>query len=401
MIQTQCVVLGGAGASVDIRIRFLHITVRTVAELMQPIYEMPADGEPPLRTVDFLEVDGQRFQRWQEAEEREIRIDAVELSKLCSAARQQDFSFSGRRELEAIRNSYGRIAGALIREQQPMRGSIEISAESKTSDAFVLAVRIHNLSAVENAGVVTRDDVIPRSLASVHAILDIRGGEFVSMTDPPKELAGIVDGCKNIGTWPVLVGDAGEKHTLLSSPIILSDYPEVAPESPGDLFDATEIDEILTLRILTLTEDEKREAAALDARARRLLARTEALSTQDLMRLHGTFRDLPDMPMEQAWELTSDQGECRSVMAGGVELKPGDRVRLWPQRRSDIFDVALRGMTAVIARIEQDYEGRIFFAVTIEDDPGADLGLDGKIAHRFFFAPEEVELLDRRKAENG
>ena len=90
----------------------------------------------------------------------------------------------------------------------------------------------------------------------------------------------------------MLVGEPGEADTMLSSPIILYDYPEIAPESPGDLFDATEIDEILTLRILTLTDEEKQAVSALDDRGRAMLERTEALAREQLMGLHGTLRGL-------------------------------------------------------------------------------------------------------------
>jgi hydrogenase maturation protease len=86
---------------------------------------------------------------------------------------------------------------------------------------------------------------------------------------------------------------------MLSSPIILYDYPEVAAESPGDLFDATEIDEILTLRILTLTEEEKREMRESGDHARRILARTETLPEEQLMKLHGALRGLRPMKDSQ------------------------------------------------------------------------------------------------------
>jgi hydrogenase maturation protease len=79
---------------------------------------------------------------------------------------------------------------------------------------------------------------------------------------------------------------------MLSSPIILYDYPRVAPESPGDFFDGTEIDEMLTLRIMTLTDEEKVAMAAVDDRASALLARTEALARERLFALHGTVRDV-------------------------------------------------------------------------------------------------------------
>ncbi len=104
--------------------------------------------------------------------------------------------------------------------------------------------------------------------------------------------AKLAAGCQNIGAWPVLVGDPGERDTMLSSPIILYDYPQVAPESPGDLFDSTEIDEILILRILTLTDDEKRAAAAVDERVRALLYRNESLAMEQLAGLHGAVRGL-------------------------------------------------------------------------------------------------------------
>src|SRR5262249_59078035 len=116
--------------------------------------------------------------------------------------------------------------------------------------------------------------------------------EFVSLADPPPELAAAAAGCANEGTWPAMAGDPGARDTVLSSPIILEDYPRVAEESPGDLFDATEIDEILTLRILTLSDREKAELRATDERARELLDRCESLTGDELLRLHGTLRGL-------------------------------------------------------------------------------------------------------------
>ena len=77
---------------------------------------------------------------------------------------------------------------------------------------------------------------------------------------------------------------------MLSSPIILYDYPQIAPESPGSLFDGTEIDEILTLRIMTLTDDEKREMRNADDRARQILERTETLPAEQFMKMHGAMK---------------------------------------------------------------------------------------------------------------
>jgi hydrogenase maturation protease len=155
---------------------------------------------------------------------------------------------------------------------------------------------------------------------------------------------------------------------MLVSPIILYDYPAVAPESPGDLFDGAEIDEILSLRILTMTDAEKREARETDPRARALLDRTEALSAADLMRMHGAVR-------EPSWEQA---------------LRPGAHVRIRPRRGGDVFDLVLEGKAATVEAVERDDQGRLLLAVTIDDDPGRDLGVFG---HRFFFHADEVEPL--------
>jgi hypothetical protein len=94
------------------------------------------------------------------------------------------------------------------------------------------------------------------------------------------------------------------------------------------------------------------------------------------------FRDYEERPALQ------------SVPVGGVELKKGSRVLLWPHPGGDIMDLALRGKAAFIEGLEQDYEDRIYIAVMLEDDPGRDLGEDRILGHRFFFSPEEIEPLD-------
>jgi hypothetical protein len=129
-------------------------------------------------------------------------------------------------------------------------------------------------------------------MISTHTVLRLHNGEFISLTDPPLEYREAAAQCRNLGAWPVLVGAEGERDTMLSSPIILSDYPQVAPESPGNLFDATEIDEILTLRILTLSDEEKAEIRQGGEHAREILERSESLPPEQLMKLHGAWRGL-------------------------------------------------------------------------------------------------------------
>jgi hypothetical protein len=137
-----------------------------------------------------------------------------------------------------------------------------------------------------------REAAMRRTFCSTHTVLRAEGGAFVSLTDPPPVLAKAAAACENRGTWPVLVGEEGARQTLLSSPIILEDHPRIAPESPGDLFDAGEIDQMLILNTLSLTDEEKAEARASDPKVRELLDRSEGLSHEELMALHGrTIRE--------------------------------------------------------------------------------------------------------------
>jgi hypothetical protein len=149
-------------------------------------------------------------------------------------------------------------------------------------------VRILNTSPF---GSPDRQAALRQTFCSAHTILHAQEGEFLSLTDPPPALRAEAADCANTGTWPVLVGAEGERHTMLSSPIILPDYPQVAPESPGDMFDAAEIDQLLRLSILSMTEAEKREMRATDPKTRAILERTESMTPEELMRLHGTVRE--------------------------------------------------------------------------------------------------------------
>ena len=190
----------------------------------------------------------------------------------------------------------------LLRTQEQVQGVLELRIAdcrlpideteqlSPNPHLFRVTVRILNLTPFEDAGKRSRDEALMRTLISTHTILGTVGGEFVSLLDPPEEFREAAARCENKGTWPVLVGQDGERDCLLSSPIILYDYPEVAPESAGELFDSTEIDEILTLRIMTLTDEEKREMRGADERTRRILERTETMPAEQMMKLHGAIR---------------------------------------------------------------------------------------------------------------
>ncbi len=179
----------------------------------------------------------------------------------------------------------------IIREQQAISGSFILSAGQVDTNLFKLIVEIENTTPETGTVTSRRDAILFQSFVSTHTILQVHQGAFVSLLEPPEAWQAFVKECQNIRTWPILVGNAGERNTMLSSPIILYDYPQIAPESPGPLFDGGEIDEILSLRILTLSDEEK-EQMRQDERTREILERTEALTPAQFMKMHGTIRDL-------------------------------------------------------------------------------------------------------------
>jgi len=243
---------------------------------------------------------------------------------------------------------------------EPIEGAVEVEHERIGEELLRLTIRIVNTG---SAGL----------MLSTHTMLAVTGGAFVSLLDPPDRYREAARACGNTGTWPVLAGREGERSIMLSSPIILYDYPQIAPESAGDFYDGTEIDEMLTLRVLTLSDEEKLELRNGGDRSRAILERTEMLPPEQMGKLHGAIRNLRK--------------------AAKLQFREGDRVRLHPRKKADIFDIALDGKIAIVESVERDFEDRVHVAVTVEDDPGRDFGVDRQIAHRFFFSPEEVEML--------
>jgi hypothetical protein len=333
VMQTECLLKGEPDAILQVRVRFLHLAAPATAPMLSP---HPA-------------VD--------ETAQREVVVEE-EVRHLHGTGREFPFRFPPQ-DGDRTENGYRHVEGRLELSVQPTEGNV-----------LRLTVRVENCTPVDSREQPGRGEVLHQCLISTHAILSLRQGEFFSLCDPPPALRDAAAACCNRATWPVLVGAEGRRDAMLSAPIILYDYPRVAPESPGDFFDGTEVDELLTLRVLTLTEEEKREVRAAGDRARALLDRTERLTAEKLLRLHGAVRD-----------------------RAPAVIRPGARVRLRPRGRSDAMDLILSGKAATVVSVERDYEGRVHLAVTVDDDPGQDLGRQGQPGHRFFFRPEEVEPL--------
>jgi hypothetical protein len=286
-MQTEVLLRADRATRVEITVRFLQVVRRSPARRGR--------GSQELELVDELFVDGERHLAWDEAVEREIRTPTLSVEEL-QAGRRLPIAIRAGREVEELGDRDH--AGALIRTWRALNGRLDIGAAPAGADATRVSVRILNTTPSEAR---SREQALELTFCSTHTLLHAEHGAFVSLADPPAELAAAAAACRNVGTWPVLVGgefaganSESERYagTMLSSPIILEDYPRVAPESPGDLFDGGEIDQLLVLNILALTDEEKAEMAASDPRAREILERAESLTPQQLMALHGTVREL-------------------------------------------------------------------------------------------------------------
>ena len=386
MIQTECLLHCQAeGSTLEVSVRFLQPTWREVGVIASPSDRLRDGKEPQYRPVRELVVGGRLYQSWQEAVEREIKLSPIPVGTGASSTAPHQFSFPASRTFETLcEDANGRAVGVIVRRQESVQGVVEVQANSVGGQCSRITVRVLNQTPVPEKALGDQDAIILRTFASTHTILRSTGGDFISLTDPPDEHKERVKACKNIGTWPVLVGDKQKRQrdTMLSSPIILHDYPKVAPESNGDFFDGTEIDEMLALRVMTMTDEEKREMGGADALARKLLERTESISPEHWMKMHGTIRDVKG---------AEDFFNPKRPSVTGVAIKPGDKVRLRPKGRADAFDLLLAGKTAIVEAVEQDVENKVHLAVVLEDDPGKDLGLMRQPGHRFFYGLDEIE----------
>ncbi|MBV8101266.1 MAG: hypothetical protein JOZ31_19150 [Verrucomicrobia bacterium] len=387
---TQCLLTGKDETSLEVSVRFLHVTSREVLSFREPLLELPATlSAGSVELVPELQVDGQSFLTWQEAVEREVDLPSQTIKQIAGTKYRQPFEFSAEEHLEPIKDRRSSIVGLIRRRKERLEGEILCETEEIEAGLFKIKVEIVNRTPVPKTEVENQDAVLLRTLASTHTVLHTEEGEFISLMDPPDSQRELATACKNQGTWPVLVGDeaSADRTTMLSSPIILYDYPKIAAESPGELFDGTEIDEILTLRVMTMTDAEKEEMRQSDPRARRILERTESLPEDQLLKMHGVVRELRSFDED----IFGSDRRLDQALVDGVVLRPGDRVKIKPKARADIMDIALTGKIAAVEAIEQDAEGRIHLALVLDDDPGKDLGYMRQPGHRFFYAIDEVE----------
>ncbi len=355
------------------------------------LLECDAGAEITAR-VRFLQLVASvgRETNWKEGFARARTVGAAKVSDLCVGVDYElDFSEAGEDEQASV------PAGLVTRG---LLGRLTISATRIADGLYKLQASFRNESATRGDEK-AREAVEELAFTSAHLLLGVEGGSFVSLLDPAAEREAAAKACRQDGVYPVLLGKDGDRSRMLCSPIILYDYPQVAPESAGDFFDGTEMDEMLALRVLTLTDEEKAAMRAGDPHARAILERTEMLPPEQWMKVHGAVRGLRTIEQEDMASLPAaadpfgERPPVECVRAFGVELRKGDRVRLWPQKKADILDMAMEGQVAIIETIEQDLEDNVHLAVVLEDDPGRDMGMLRQAGHRFFYTLDEIEPL--------
>jgi len=403
-------------AAVTVHLRFLQLQARSVERLADDDY-VP---------VEELVVGGRSVLSWQEATECEVELPPYALGEVFRGRAPRPLEHPvhvpGGEEVEALVDRTGTPVGRLVRRRTDLSATVTVAAQHDDGYAHV-SVTVRNTCPEEVAG---KDAATAVSLIGAHLLVVAEGGRFVSLLEPPVEAADAAARCRQDRCYPVLAGPPGARDVVLGSPIILYDYPEIAAESAGALFDSTEIDEILTLRVMTMTEAEKEEARATDPRAAEIIDRCDALSPEALQQLHGVLRDphagpsedparhsardtsdsgetpadagVPDVPW---WDPAADDSvapETDAVLIDGVRVCKGSRVRVHPSRRADAQDLFFAEQEARVTAVLSDVDGGTHVALVLEEDPAADL--HEWYGRYFYFAPDELEPLDVTREES-
>ena len=375
-------------ATLTIVVRFLQLQRRTA--------ERDAGGGE-FEPVDELTAGSRTWLTWDEAVERELSFGPLALTELL-AGQIIPIVVDGGIDVEDV------DGGRLVRSRRHLTSELTLSGEP---DGGLLQVSL----AVHNTGAppADKEDAIAASMIGTHLIVHVDNGEFVSLLDPPASAVDAVARCRQHRCFPVLAGLAGERDLMLVSPIILYDHPEIAEQSEGALYDSTEIDEILTLRIMTMTDEEKAQARATDPLAAEIIDRCDSMSPEALLNLHGVLRNPHALPAQEPglipeipdganwWDPMADlavRPEIDAVLVNGVRVTRGSRVRLHPSRRADAQDIFFSGRTARVTSVHEDVDGNQHVAVVVEDDPAADL--HDWYGRYLYFSPDEVEPLTER-----
>jgi hypothetical protein len=379
------------GAALTIVVRFLQLQHRAT--------ERQEDGGRfvPVRE---LVAGSQSWVSWDEAVECELSFGPFDESGL-TAPQTLPIAVAGGTDIETV------DGGRLVRTRRQLAGTLTLQTEP--DDGLLrISLTVRNTA----APAVDKDDAISTSFIGTHLIAEVTDGQFVSLLEPAPSAADAVARCRQHRCFPVLAGPPGQRDIELISPIILYDHPEIAEQSEGALYDSTEIDEILTLRIMTMTDEEKAQARATDPLAAAIIDRCDSMSPEALLNLHGVLRDPhagPLAPQDEApaidlipeipdgvewWDPLADNAvrpDVDAILVNGVPVTRGSRVRLRPSRRADAQDLFFADQIARVTSVHEDVDGDHHIGVVLEDDPAADL--HEWYGRYLYFAPDEVEPL--------
>ena len=397
--RTECLLEPGSATHLQVRLRCLQLEARS-------------PRSPDGSEVGELVVDGRRHLRFEEGIPRQVDV-VLRLDDLLRDPQTVPILLPGSTETEQLVS----CAGSVVRERRPVRGRIVVSLTDLPGPYLVHRLRVDVVNDGSCDPGAPREEVLRTSLIAAHTLLSAPGAVFLSLTDPPRWASPMVAECVNEHTWPVLAGPPERADLVLSSPIILADHPQLAPESTINLFDGLENDEILTLRTLVLTDAEKAEARDTDPRAAGIIDAVDAMPPEILERLHGAIRSLrpaaaagvpvfgadspSQLPPERLpwWDPGADSSvdpDTDSVPVGGVPVAKGSPVVLHPGRTgdgrsSDAQDRFLDGMRATVQAVVHDVDGGVHVAVSVDGDPAAEM----QLAHgRFrYFRPDELEAV--------
>ncbi|MET9608505.1 hypothetical protein ABZZ17_26220 [Streptomyces sp. NPDC006512] len=406
--QTEILMEPRGAATLALELRFLHAQRRTVQR---------AEADGSFTETGELHLEDRVLVPWDEGTEERV-VHEVPVAALAGDGIVLPFSRPAREDTEAVLDADGRTVGRLVRRTAEVNGRVRLRAAELAGPYRVsrLTAVVENTSPwVPDGAGDAREAALPRSLVAAHLLLGLDAGSFLSMTDPPEWARSAVADCANRHTWPVLAGEDGRADVVLSSPIILEDHPAIAPESAGAMYDALEIDEILTLRTAALTDREKREARGTDPRAAAVIDLAESMPPEVLERLHGAVRalrevtgegppEIRELPPEEAvfspdtpwWDPARPDAldpVPDRIPIDGVQVGVGSRVLLRPGLRpTDAQDLFLRDRPALVEAVLHDVDGGVHLAVTVEGDPGADIRRE---QGRFlYFQPDEVTPLE-------
>jgi hypothetical protein len=386
-LAVQCLLRpdGPADATVTVHLRFLHLQ-RRLAQRAEP---------GGFATVHELRAGGAVWTSWDEAVEVERELGTFDLTALRRGV-EQAVQVAGGEWIEPV------LGGRLVRRREPLRAAVALQAED---DGPLVRLTLTVANTAEET--TEKDAALCTSLIGAHLLLSAAGARFVSVIDPPGDARPAAAHCRQRRCWPVLAGDGGPdgqtSDVVLAAPIILYDHPAVAAQSAGAMFDSTEIDEILTLRVMTLTDEEKAQARATDAHAATIIDRCDAMTPAELARLHGILREPHAAgPALGGEPLTGDDWwaaeaaapvspETDVVLVAGTRVTRGSLVRLHPSRRADAQDMFVAGLQARVSAVHVDLDGQTHVAVSLVDDPAAEL--HDWYGRHLYFAPDELEPL--------